>query len=341
MHKVGSLLLCLVLGCGGTVTAPTAPASTPQPPGNPAPSNPAQPPSGNCGGQQIPIVLKQAAVPDLHLVVDRSGSMFAPVNLLQFFLTKWEVMRKTLSTLVDAFDNKIRFGLTLFPSDNQCGAGLTTVQLSGGSGAAIKGALNVPKSDGFTPTHTTLDGVRAYLAGVPRGEGERYVLLATDGIPNCRDAPKSDSGAETLTAVNMLVAQGLKVFVLGFGDIITANPALLQQLALAGGVPNTKGPHAFYPASNEAELKTALFEIAGGIVPPPCTYQLNSMPPDLDRVTVSFDGTAIPRTKSNANGWNYGVPGEIKFFGKACEMLRAGQVKRVDFAFGCQGPVVQ
>ena len=61
-------------------------------------------------------------------------------------------------------------------------------------------------------------------------------------------------------------------------------------LAVAGGAPNPKGPHKFYLAADEKQLQEAFFNIAGGIIPPPCTYALTDQPEDPERVTVTFDG---------------------------------------------------
>ena len=296
-----------------------------------------------CGGQNVPIQLvKKGDVPDLHLVVDRSGSMMTPIDFFDWSKgTKWTVMHKTLNSLVDNYKGNIRFALTTFPSDNACAAGKIDVPLQTGNEPAIKQKLAQTGPNGSTPTHTTLTKVNIYLKSVPQGKGARFVLLATDGAPNCGKTQDTDTSAETLAEVQKLVASGTKVFVLGFGSIVTGNPGHLNKLAVAGGVPNTKGANKFYAATNEKELKDALFNIAGGIIPPPCTYKLNSKPPDPTKVTVTFDGKAVPRTNANKNGWNYTGGGtEITFFGTYCQMLRKGQVKQVKFLYGCKGPVI-
>jgi len=300
--------------------------------------------TGTCGGQNIPIVLtKKGAIPDLFLVVDRSGSMMLPINLLNpFGGTKWGIMSKVLVSLVSAYKANIRFGLSLFPGGGPCEAGKIDVPLQMGNDPAIKQRLTKTGPTGNTPTHLTLAKVRIYLKSVPLTKGKRYALLATDGAPNCGAQKDTDTTAETLLEVQKLVASGVKVFVLGFGGIVAGNPGFLNKLAMAGGVPNTSGSQKFYPASNEKELKKALFSMAGGIIPPPCTYRLQSRPPDPNKVTVTFDGVPVARSLSSKNGWNYTGGGhEISFFGSACARLRQGQVKRVRFLFGCKGPVIK
>lgn len=299
----------------------------------------------SCGGQTIPIQLVQKGdVPDLFLVVDRSSSMITPIDLLNWALgTKWQVMKKTLIALVEYYSVNANFGLSLFPgSGGDCAPGIIDVPLLANNAQAIKQALNATSPVGNTPTHTTLAAVHNYLQAIPPAKGGRYVLLATDGVPNCGARSDTDTSQETLAEVQKMAASGEKVFVVGFGGIVAGNPGLLNQLATAGGVPNPNGPHKFYPATNEQQLKQALFTIVGGIVPPPCTYKLASQPQDPDKVTVTFDGNPVPQTKSNKDGWNYTGGGtEITFFGSACDKLRTGQVQEVRFIFGCKGPVIE
>ena len=297
-----------------------------------------------CGGQNVPIKLvKKGNVPDLHLVVDRSGSMMTPIDIFNWAKgTKWDVMRKTITFLVDQYKGNIRFGLTLFPGDNSCKAGKIDVPLQTGNVPAIKSKLATTWPNGNTPTHTSLAKVKLYLDSVPKTKGPRFVLLATDGMPNCGADPSDDTSKQALAEVQKLAAAGTKVFVVGFGSIVAANPGHLNKLAQAGGKPNPKGPNKFYPATNEKELKAALLVIAGGIIPPPCTYKLNSKPPDPTKVTVTFDGKPVPRSLSSKDGWNYSGGGnEISFYGSACKKLRQGQVKQVKFLYGCKGPVIK
>ena len=298
----------------------------------------------NCGGQNIPITLTQKGdIPDLHLIVDRSGSMMMFINPFDWSKgTKWQIMRKVLIALVEHYKTNIRFALTVYPSDNSCAAGKIDVPLQVGNHPAIKNKLNATSPNGNTPTHTSVDAVRVYLSKTPKGKGPRYALLATDGAPNCGKEPDTDTSNETLAAVQKLAATGTKIFVVGFGSIVAGNPSLLNKLAIAGGAPNTTPPHKFYPATDEKQLQQALFAIAGGIIPPPCTYKLSSKPQDPDKVTVTFDGKAVPRSLSNKDGWNYTAGGsEITFFGSYCTKLRQGQVKQVKFLFGCKGPVIK
>jgi hypothetical protein len=289
-----------------------------------------------CGGQSIPIELKPAAIPDLHLVVDKSGSMADRLGK-PFFGTsevKWTVMRDTLQATVEHFASTVRFGLTLFPGDRSCGPGGIDVPLELGNGARITSTLQAVRPAGNTPTATTIRAVQQYLAGID-GETERHILLATDGMPNCDWA----ADQATVAAVKQARAAGLKTFVVGFGEIFAANPFLLDQLAEAGGTA-TSGEHKFYLASDEEQLKQALFAIAGGLVVPSCTYALDSAPPEPDKVTVTFDGQAVARDGSHASGWDFTGDKELTFFGAECDRLAGGSVSQIEVIYGCKGPVI-
>ncbi len=298
-----------------------------------------------CGGQDIPIILKKKGeIPDLFLVVDLSGSMAMPIDFFNLAKgTKWQAMRKVLISLVEGYKNNIRFGLSLYPSNNSCSAGKIDVPLQSGNHPAIKSKLNSNKPRGNTPIYTTLAQVGVYLKTAPVAKGGRYVLLATDGMPNCGKETDTDTSKETLAEVKKLAGTGAKVIIVGFGGIINGNSSFLNQLAVAGGAPNPKGgSKKFYGAADEKQLKAALFAIAGGIIPPNCTYTLTTKPQDPNKVTVKFDGVSVPRSLSSKDGWNYTSNGtEITFFGSYCTKLRQGQVKKVQFLFGCKGPVIK
>ena len=329
---------------GGKQDKNNSPGDAPLFPDQPRIEPPPPKQDSACGGQDIPIILKKKGeVPDLFMVVDISGSMMMPIDLFNLAKgTKWQIMRKVLTNLVDSYKTNIRFGLSLYPSDNSCGAGKIDVPLQTGNHPAVKSKLTSNSPRGNTPIYTTLAKVNTYLKSVPLTKGARYVMLATDGMPNCGAASDTDTSKETLAEVVKLATGATKVFIVGFGGIVNGNSSFLNQLAAAGKAPNPKGPNKFYSAANEKQLKDALFAIAGGIIPPNCTYTLTSKPQDLEKVTVKFDGVAVPRNLSNKDGWNYTSNNtEITFYGSYCTKLKQGQVKKVQFLFGCKGPVIK
>jgi hypothetical protein len=69
---------------------------------------------------------------------------------------------------------------------------------------------------------------------------------------------------------------------------------------------------------------------------------LASAPPDPNLVTVTADGVPVPRSPSQADGWDY-YPDDstITFFGSYCTDIESGAISSVNFIFGCPGPIAE
>ncbi len=149
-------------------------------------------------GRQIPV--------DILLVVDKSGSMnLQPPGYAD---RKWPSMRTALGTALQRLADFASFGLELFPrsdvtidcqsvSQEHCCAMGTQVDVPIGPGSQtvpqIIAALDPPTGPGGrTPTAAALSLARDYFTTRPTGiEGsaaQAFVILATDGGPNCGSA---------------------------------------------------------------------------------------------------------------------------------------------------------
>lgn len=182
-------------------------------------------------------------------------------------------------------------------------------------------------------------GALAYYNTIPVNPAGRYVLFATDGLPNCLNGdPNTESGAATVAAVTALKNAGIKTYVLGFGEF--GGGDILNDAAIAGGVPQA-GATKYYQVNNQAQLDAALQAISGGIIVPSCSFALQSIPPDPNNVTVTLNGTPVPRSPSHANGWDYSPNAmTITFFGSYCTQISMGAMTNVSFVYGCPGPVI-
>jgi hypothetical protein len=155
----------------------------------------------------------------------------------------------------------------------------------------------------------------------------KYILLATDGEPNC--AGTTDNTTEDLeptkTAAQEAAAAGYKVFVIGVGTEVTN----LTDLAQAGGTDK------FYPAQSPDELSAALDAIVG-IVAAGCTYELPSAPVPPDAVGVYIDKNLIPQ--SDTDGWSYepGSTTTININGSYCDSLTSGDSTQVEIFLPCE-----
>jgi hypothetical protein len=303
-------------------------------------------PDSSCGNQTEDIgLINLGDPPDMLIVLDRSGSMALAPGFPPLGASKWSIMKTALENLTQSKQMNIRFGLSYFPTDDACGVSAgVDVPIDLNQAGAIATSLGNHSPNGNTPAHFGLQEARTTYAGLPVNSAGRYVLFATDGIPNCGGSPPDvdiATDTETVAAVSGLADDGIKTFVLGFGDILGLDPQVLNDAAVAGGVPKPGGPPHFYHATNATELENALDAIAGGIIVPSCSYQLASQPPDPDLVLVTVNGTAVPRDTSHTNGWDYHPDAmTITFFGSYCSQIESGSISSVSFVYGCPGPVV-
>jgi hypothetical protein len=295
-----------------------------------------------CGAQQSNIgVMNLGDPPDLLVVLDRSGSMISiPFSIPPVFVSKWDSMKNALKTTVMAKQTQIKFGLLEFPSDNNCAAtAVPDVGIALNTYPGFNTYFNTNSPDGNTPAHLALGGALTYYNQIPVNPAGRYVLFATDGVPNCLNGdPNTGSGPATVAAVTSLRNAGIKTYVLGFGEF--GGGDILNDAAIAGGVPQA-GATKYYQVNNQAQLDAALNAIAGGIIVPTCSFALQSVPPDPNNVTVTINGTPVPRSPSHANGWDYHPNAmTITFFGSYCDQIMMGASSSVSFVYGCPGPVI-
>ena len=300
--------------------------------------DPAEGSDGGAGGgvsdecQQVePIEMPTGDPADLLLVVDKSGSMDDPLETGQ---DKWPVMREALTTVVQQYENGIRFGLMLYPEGDSCAAGSVHAQLAMQNAGPITGELGSTYPEGGTPTHTTLAAARSYYAGVT-SPGARYVLLATDGEPNCGD-PVDDEAptvTESIDAIEALRGDSIDTFVLGFGGSINNHPDILQAMAQAGGTGD------YFAANSPDELATALDTIAGEVGLPSCSFRLDRDPGSSDLI-VYQDDQLVGQDPSHQDGWDYDAGNNtLTFYGPACDAILGGQTDSVRIQFGGCGEV--
>ncbi len=289
--------------------------------------------------------------PDMMLVVDISGSMCTPLidSFPPSMTTKMLIMRDALNGLVGRMDGRINFGMMLFPSDDMCGAGTVRNPIMSRNASAIMGTLNGLTTDfvncafrhrGATPTAPSLDAARAHYGTIPANPIGRYVLLATDGLPNCGpalpDGGTEETVDETVAAIAALQTDGIQTYVLGLGDGFASGGDALNRMATAGG---TSRP---YSARSAGELNAALDMIAAAIIPPSCVVEVDGPVRNPELFQVSFDGGAlIPRDTSRRSGWDYdAATNTITFYGAECAAVESGSVGSIDVDFGCPGPLI-
>ncbi|HEY4183134.1 MAG TPA: vWA domain-containing protein [Kofleriaceae bacterium] len=333
-------LVSLVAACGANAGGTGEPdASVDAAPEVDADLTPAD--AGVCGMQQATIGVQNLGdPPDMLVVLDRSGSMLNNAGGAQ----KWASMKTALTSVVTGHQDEIKFGLLEFPSDGNCGAKATPdvgIGLNTGAGFTQFFANNTPGPNENTPAYLALAGALTYFNQIPVNPAGRYVVFATDGLPNCLNGVAGNTSInETIAAVQNLNNAGIKTYVLGFGSLDATATSTLNSAADAGGLPRSGATH-YYEAQNQTQLDSVLQTIAGGIIQPSCSFALQSLPPEPDNVTVLINGSPVPRSGSHANGWDYSPNAQtITFFGSYCTMIENGASTDVSFSYGCKGPVI-
>jgi hypothetical protein len=250
---------------------------------------------------------------NMLVLLDRSHTMYSSTI---GDATHAEVVALALNDIIEASTESglINFGLAAFPSMscpagggvghmNQCvpandeepdsGYDAPTVPIGPDNYTEISSVLGVVGQCGGTPLCGSMEWALSYLtSGLPDDIAElpTYVLVATDGAPNCNpegDIGSCESSIEggtvyspeqclddvcSYNAALELAMAGIGVFVVGVGEDVAAFEDVMQGIAYYGGggllppdeIPET--PDLWYPATDASSLQTALAEITGQTV---------------------------------------------------------------------------
>ncbi len=317
---------------------------------------------GICGCTDVPL---QTEAPTIYFVLDRSGSMNTD--------NKWQTVRAVTQQLVTAVGPRASFGAAVFPNPtlDDCTAGLEVMRprrgdfppgTPGFTTRSLALATNV-RANGGTPTSQTLRNLKSRLTGIG---GKVYVILATDGGPNCNPRAQCDEttcipniesasagclpntppnccatpqyGAEscldgqtTVDAVTELEAVGIDTYVVG---VPGSGPyaGVLDKLAQAGHTARKTSPFYYrVDTADESALLVALSQIAAKIIAT-CTLTLSGPPADPSLVNVFLDEQ--PVTKDPLNGWTLDNA-TITLVGTTCDRVLSGAVLDVRVIEGC------
>jgi hypothetical protein len=279
--------------------------------------------------------------PRILLVVDKSGSMNEDAP--GFGNSKWFATVDAIDGVTHQLETRVEFGLVMYPEggseDEQCvaGAGLDEpVQLNNAD--EIVDSLtpfggNESIAAGGTPTAVALVQARASLAALPADGGQRAIILATDGGPNCNESLNGNTcrcvapdpqqcrdfsancldDVNTIAAANAVNQAGFPVFVLGIDGALNFQD-VLRGVAQAGGTGN------FFTVDSGDALATTIEDIADRVAA--CRFDLPGAA-NPDNVTVSVDGAPIARDTGRANGWDLIDVDTLELFGSACDAAAA------------------
>jgi hypothetical protein len=334
---------------------------------------------GTCGGASLEAERRTV---NMLLVIDKSGSMTDPIGNED----KWTALKSALATSLGRVQDEMSFGLELFPYsltetipvDNctDCcvvpdGDAAVVVPVAPGGQALsdISQQLEDTSPGGGTPTAKALLGALAYFttgAGAAL-QGDKYVLLATDGGPNCnatltcttdtcttnldgtdcngnccRYSDAHDQCLDNMavgTAIDDLYKAGIPTFVVGLPG--TAQYAkFLNDFADAGHVPNTTGDTDYYAVSDTQGVQGLIdvFDTITTELVRSCDIPLREPPAKPELVNVAIDCNVVAPMSDDGSGWHFddpAAPTQVVLVGPVCDALQANGAKRVDVIFGC------
>ena len=300
--------------------------------------------AGNPLACDSPTNLVQPIPPDVLVVLDKSGSMDNQADGTSCSggcgaSSKWAQVTNAINKVVGQTQANVNWGMKLFATSIDGCDVSTGVEVAVGpmNGAAISTLIMENSPGSRTPTQQAEAAGAAYLATLT-DKRPKYLLLATDGLPNCGPnaaSPTDDNSMGAEQAVVAARAAGFPTFVIGIGQ--TMAEATLTRLALQGGVPQVGGATAFYQVSDTTQLVTALGTILGSVT---CVFDLPA--PTQTRETTSniavfVNGTAFPQDTGHASGWDYhgAEMKQIQIYGPTCDGLMGGKVASVSVQFIC------
>jgi hypothetical protein len=281
---------------------------------------------------------------DLLLVLDRSSSMSNDIATDSACTTaargrdagpcttKWSTMTTSLDQVLGASPAGVQWGLKFFtsPQGKTCtvNAGVE-VPVGAGTAAQIQAQITSNPPANSTPTTAAINAAVAYFLTVNDGLAH-YILLATDGQPNCESGTSSGTVsttavANTVAAIAAAASAGIKTYVIGIGPS-TGN---LDNFAAAGGT------GTYYPATSPDALTAALSSIVVAVTG--CVFTMAEAPKDPSNLGVYLDKVnKVPLDSSE--GYSLSADSlTVTFSGSYCDGLKNGTYQVVQVFFGCPG----
>jgi len=282
--------------------------------------------------------------PELLLVLDRSATMGDSV--VGSMNSRWVEVRGALDDVVKETQERVQWGLKLFPTVSGCVINdMMEVPVMLDNHAGMSTAMNATSPNNGTsgtPMQLALRKATEHLTG-RNSKNPKYLVIGTDGLPNCRDAK---SGTEDSAGVTQAIADAAKMnirtFVIGIAAHSDGQKALdaLNMFADAGGEARKGMDPRFFPVNNRADLTRTLNDIAVRVSS--CVFPLDMAPPVPENVRVKTDGTTVERDMTQTTGWNYGAGMKnIQVYGAICEQLKLGKIMDVQITFGCPNKPIE
>lgn len=321
-----------------------------------------------------PIELDRARA-EVIFVIDRSTSMqweLIGTPGVPGDPSRWELLRDALEGALDGVDHLLEVGGKFFPQEvvPEDGPDVSCLVEEGlelrpreNNAANLLRFFRTTSPEGGTPTASALIEVHAHLESETPSDIPRFVVLATDGGPNCNldfspDEECVCTGPDeycsegvggtfncldsnrTLSVINDIATDlGVPVFVIGIDDPSRPDLAdFLDEMAIAGLRPRPEpAERRFYSVQRPGELDQALEIVTESIAL--CVFYVEDTGIAADpRTEIILDGELIDHDPSRSEGWDWTDEerGEITLFGEVCDQVNLPG-SRIEARLGCEG----
>jgi von Willebrand factor type A domain len=298
---------------------------------------------GSCGQTTVPIA---PLPPDILIVQSKALSMAdgwddQPCQGGCGATSKWSQTLGAVSAIVGDTDSSINWGLAFY-GVSSCGTTSTPyVPVGPMSSQAISSAFAANQPATGNPIETAVNDAATYMLTLT-DPNPKYLLLVTDGLPDCMPGDTSTTDDDSLGAeaavVNARMA-GVSTFVVGLAtssDVTTT--ATLDQMADNGGEAQAGATTSYYAAMDSTSLEAALTAVVGTVVS--CTLPLTNVPPNLTNIAVAASessGSLVKIPEDSSDGWSFtnASMNAIILNGTACAQLRSGAYTNFQFIYAC------
>jgi hypothetical protein len=289
---------------------------------------------GYCWPMPVPHVL---VPPQVIVAFDRSATM----------TTRVEAIRKELTPALGDLDGAVSFGYIEFP-DKACDPSMGCCLASNilippalGTGAAIGKALacdangrKCVEGPPRTPSNDALGKIQVYFRASPSGEAERFVVMITDGAPNCGGIGDPCTDARLIARDLWQSQLSVKTAILAISP--EARFSCLSRVAEAGGdvffrSTTTMGLPFVYvdDVIPPNDVKGAIAQVLAPVKARSCVVRLAGSRDHPEDVTVRANGAAVNYDATHADGWDFDDHNgrQIHIYGPKCTQLQMGQIK--------------